>query len=185
MSAVSFNDFLIWLFPGVNQSPALTFAVSLVPAGALHACAAVTNWDHALAFAAAQVLLAVLNDAEKVVHATFTAACTATSVVFAYADCNAIARAEYAEETAVVYVVRALPSADSRAFTAAPTHAILAVIVKVVDVGIDVAANTIGATTTKLAAMTDTAKIFLFIILLFLIIFLNHRPFDFRFHYIK
>jgi hypothetical protein len=101
---------------------------SPVPAGALHATAAVLYEAQAEFLELSQVWRAVFIEASNVVHAAFTAAFIVGVVVWVeYAACNADALALYAEFMEEVYVVIAESIATSLAFTATPTQAILVV----------------------------------------------------------
>lgn len=131
-----------------------------MPAGALHATAAVRYVDHAALRAACHVLRANFSEALNADHAALTAAPTALRVVLPYACCRAVALAAYAALTAPVYAVMAVSTDCSRAFTAAPTQIILAATEEVAGVLVVVWAST-GNATAIVNAIPESAKSFL------------------------
>jgi len=134
-------------------------------AGALQAVTAVSNVIHAPDRVVSQVCWALLVAEVYALHAAFVAAATSRlDVAFAYAAVSAVARAEYAAFTAVEYVVYPPSMVASRAFTAAPTHAIFVCTVAAV-AAVFVWAPAIRAVAkTAVEAISPTAIIVFFVI---------------------
>jgi hypothetical protein len=121
-------------------------------------------------------LRADFSDALNVDHAAFTAAFTALVVVRLYACESAVARAAYAALDAPVKAVIAVPRADSRAFTAAPTQAILVVTLDVVVTAPVVVSASAGTAIPAISPNDASAKILFFTIITVFLYFLLILP---------
>ncbi len=134
-------------------------------AEALHVLAAVLNPDHADMRAVFHALEALRSAAANAAHAAFIPDLTREGVPLAYAALSADVRARYAAETAWACAPIAVPMADSRAFTAAPTHAMAAPETADVELASrklpDVISASAGAAAAITSAMLENAKSFL------------------------